>query len=106
MSLKSKENEVRLKWLAIIEQFLKDNGEDPMRISGIKSGSSVNYGLAMPTLTEDGDEMVLRFEVSCIRKNNDPYAMAEEYQQILEDEKEMKELKKAAREARKNVELV
>lgn len=86
MSLREKENQVRLKWLEAIEKFLIDAGEDPMRVGAIKSASKANYGLMMPTLTEDNDEMTLRIEISCVRKNVDPYTLAEEYKQVVAEE--------------------
>lgn len=90
MSLREKENAVRLKWLAAVEKWLIEQNEDPMRVGAVKSASKANYGLMMPTLTEDGDEIVLRFEISCCRKEVDPYSLAEEYKKIVAEEEARK----------------
>lgn len=87
MSQREKENKVRVKWLEAFEKFLIEQGEDPMRVPAIKSASKANYGIMMPTLTSEGDEIVLRIEVSCCRKDVDPWALADEYRAIIGEDK-------------------
>lgn len=100
MSLKQKENKVRLEKLVNLENFLKEKGENVMRIGAIKSASKSNYSLMSIVPTEDGEEMVIRYEVSCIRKNTNPYELAEEYRFIVEEEEE-REREKAEKKAQK-----
>lgn len=94
-------NEIRMKYLDLLEKFLTENGEEVLRVPVSENSKSRNYNLAMPTVDEEGNEkaIIIAFTVPTgSRKSEEPYDVYEANEAYLTNVKEQDEKEKAKQE--------
>lgn len=94
-------NEIRMKYLAMFEEFLTEKGEEVLRVPVSENSKSRNYNLAMPVCDEEGNEkaIIIGFTVPTgSRKTDEAYDVYEANQTYLANVKEQDDKDKAKAE--------
>lgn len=94
MSKRTIENAARIAALEKLKAWLEEEYGEVYKVPAMKSGTVNSYGYACPIVDKDGNELVLKFEVTVPRgargtkSGYDPYTESENFLTDIGEKKE------------------